>query len=296
MGGRMIERCETNYLAGRLRLAKIWLCLLVGLSTLFGYLMAAGSFSVAGLLLGGGVFLLASGGATLNSWQERLLDRRMQRTRSRPMARGEFSASQALTQAVLLVAGGFWLISGAASVSAACFALGGLLIYNFVYTPLKTKSLFALFPGAVCGAVPPCVGWIGGGGWLNAYNFWLLFGLFFLWQIPHFWLVMLKHRNDYIGGPYPSLLDRFPDTIVKGFFLPWLGSLLVVMMLFPLVAGQGLVWVRWGIILNCLLLGGLFVFQLGGKSRPDYTVLFMALNLALIFHMAIVTLALLMQG
>ena len=136
-------------------------------------------------------------------------------------------------------------ITSTSSLYAALFGLAGLVLYNFVYTPLKKRSLFAIFPGAVCGAIPPCVGWIGGGGSVNAYSFLLLFGLFFLWQMPHFWLVMLMHREDYIGGPYPSLLDRFSDVVVKGFFLPWIGSLLVVMMFFPIVSGHGVIWVRW---------------------------------------------------
>ncbi len=281
------------HLVGRFRLAKIWLCLLVGMSTLFGWLLAAGRFSLSGLLLGLGIFLLAMGGATLNSWQDRLQDGRMRRTRSRPMVREEFSAGQALFQAFLLIITGVLVIHKTASFYAAIFALLGVVLYNAVYTPLKKRSLFAIFPGAVCGAVPPCVGWIGGGGSVNAINFLLLFGLFFLWQMPHFWLVMLMHRQDYINGPYPSLLDRFPDVVIKGFFLPWIGSLLLVMMSFPVVSGQGVVWVRWLIGLNCLLLGGMFALQLGGKQRPDYKMLFMALNLALILHMGGVSLAVL---
>lgn len=280
---------------GRFRLAKFWLCLLVGLSTLFGYLMAAGQFSWSGFVLGSGIFLLAMGGATLNSQQERLLDSRMQRTQLRPMVLGEFSEKQAYFQAFLLIIFGMFCIYRASFFYAAVLSLAGIILYNFVYTPLKKKTVFALFPGAVCGAVPPCVGWLGGGGSVNAYSFLLLFSLFFLWQIPHFWLVMLMHRKDYIDGPYRSLLERFSDVVIKGFFLPWIGSLLIVMLYFPVVAGQGVLWLRWLIVINCLVLGGLFVFQLARKTRPDYKLLFIALNSALVFHMGGVSLAVLLQ-
>lgn len=283
------------HLFARFRLAKIWLCLLVGLSTLFGYLMAAGEVSFTGFFLGGGIFLLATGGATLNSYQERLHDSKMQRTNSRPMVIGEFSGTQALLQAFLLLGAGWAVIAYSGSFFAAFFALCGIVLYNFVYTPLKKISIFALFPGAVCGAIPPCVGWIGGGGGMYAYAFWLVFWLFFLWQIPHFWLVMLMHRDDYVGGPYPSLLDRFSEVIIKGFFLPWIGALLVIMMYFPIVSGQGILWFEWTIIINCLVLGMIFVYELGTKLQPNYRMLFIVLNCALIIHMAVVSLAVLIQ-
>ena len=279
-----------DHLLGRLKLAKVWLCLLVGLSALFGFLMAAGKFSFSGGSLALGIFFLAMGGATLNSWQEKATDSKMTRTRKRPMVRGEFSGGQALMQATLLLTVGT-VLAAIASISAALFALIGLILYNLIYTPLKKKSLLAIFPGAVCGAVPPCAGWLAGGGGIDDYRFWLLFVLFFLWQIPHFWLVMLMHREDYIGGPYPSLLDIFPDGVVKGFFLPWVGSLLIAMLLFSLLPGEGYAGTRWLVILNCLLLGGMFLFQLVRRKRPAYKVLFIALNLSLMVHMGVISLA-----
>ena len=215
-----IRHMKLHQITGRFQLAKIRLCLLIGLSALFGFLMAAGELSVLGILLAIGIFLLAMGGATLNSWQERALDSRMQRTRKRPMAVGEFSSRQAFIQASLLIVGGWLILAGTASFSVALFALTGLVIYNMVYTPLKRKSQLAIFPGAVCGAIPPCVGWLGGGGSLYDYHFWLLFGLFFLWQMPHFWLVMMMHQKDYIKGPYPSLLDQFPTWRSRVFSYP----------------------------------------------------------------------------
>lgn len=106
---------------------------------------------------------------------------------------------------------------------------------------------------------------------------------------------MLMHRDDYVGGPYPSLLDRFSEVIIKGFFLPWIGALLVIMMYFPIVSGQGILWFEWTIIINCLVLGMIFVYELGTKLRPNYRMLFIVLNCALIIHMAVVSLAVLIQ-
>lgn len=284
---------KLDRLRRRFRLAKIWLSLLVGLSTLFGSMMASEKLSITGGFLGVGVYLLAMGGATLNSWQEREPDGHMQRTRRRPMVKREFSDRQALVQASLLIAIGCIILVCSASFFSAFFALAGLVIYNLVYTPLKKKSLFAIFPGAVCGAIPPCVGWIGVGGGVNDYRFWLLFGLFFLWQIPHFWLVMMMYPEDYTQGPNPSLLDKFPQKAVKFFFIPWIGSLLVTMLLFMFQPNPGVISFSWLIVFNCTVLGGLFVFQLGIQKQPAYRLLFIALNMALVVHMGVVSLAIL---
>ena len=283
-----------NRLAGRLRLAKIWLCLLIGLSTLFGYLMARGELRLAGLATSLGIFFLAMGEATFNSYQERELDACMARTRNRPLVRKEFNARQAIAQAILLVLTGTLLIwSSTASLLATLLGLSGIVLYNLVYTPMKRRSLLAILPGAVCGALPPCVGWVSGGGEVTAYNFWLLFALFFLWQIPHFWLVMLMHKQDYQNGLFPSLLDRFPDGVIRGFFIPWVGSLLAVMLLYSFLPGHGFIVGRWWLMANCLLLAMFFLFQLGKKRKPAYRFLFVALNVSLLLHMGVVSAAML---
>lgn len=295
MGKNLLQKSGFDRLLGRLRLAKVWLCLLIGTSTLFGYLMVRGAITVEGVLISLGIFLLSMGGATVNSCQERAVDKKMERTRNRPMARGEFSLFQAGMQGGLLLAGGLIAIYfGSASILAVFLAGSGIALYNLVYTPLKKQSLFAIFPGAVCGAIPPCVGWIGGGGDVADYRFWLLFVLFFLWQIPHFWLVMLMHRQDYRRGVFPSLLDRFPDGVVKGFFVPWVGSLLTIMLLFAILPDQGLAGARWWIVINCLVLGTLFLFQFSSRQQPAYRLLFVTLNISLVVHMGAVSVGLLM--
>ena len=82
---------------------------------------------------------------------------------------------------------------------------------------------------------------------------------------------------------------------VKGFFIPWIGSLLTAMILFVLIPELEMAVAKLLIILNCSLLGGLFILQLGTKTRPEYRLLFLALNFALIVHMSIVSLAVLLR-
>src|SRR5216683_2822861 len=81
--------------------------------------------------------------------------------------------------------------------------------YNGVYTPwLKPNSPFAAVPGAIPGAIPPVIGWVAGGGHLTDAGAVILFGILFLWQMPHFWALALRYRADYAAGGFPMVSER----------------------------------------------------------------------------------------
>jgi protoheme IX farnesyltransferase len=169
------------------------------------YLGASGSLDLTTLfnaLLGTG--LLAGGTNALNQYAERRADALMKRTSKRPLPAGRLKASTALTfSSGISVAGALYL---AVLVNPLTAALGAasLLIYIFIYTPLKRRTWLCTVVGAVPGAIPPMMGWTAASGRLGALA-WVLFGIVFLWQMPHFLAIGWLYRQDYARAGFPML-------------------------------------------------------------------------------------------
>ena len=276
----------------RVELTKVQLSLLIGCSTLFGFVLADPIVGPGTLLTGCGIFVLATGAATLNSLQEYRLDSEFLRTRSRPLPKGTISPRQAGLQALVLCLVGllllFWATGKILPISTAVFAV---FLYNGVYTPLKKKTVLAIVPGAFCGALPPYIGWLAGGGKAFDYTALLLLALFVLWQVPHFWLVLLHFKDEYVGSRLPHFLLLFREESLKRLFIPWLGALVVVMFMFlGLPFPLSLLW-RAVIIANGCLLLGAFIYGLTLRNRANYRILFIILNMALLVHMVILALS-----
>ena len=159
-----------------------------------------------------GTLLLAMGSCAWNEAQECGHDARMVRTRNRPLPSGRVSlAAGALLGAALNLAG-FSILLLAHGWPAALLGLLALAWYNGVYTPLKRVTAFAIVPGALIGALPPAIGWAAAGGDLGSPALLVLCLLFFLWQVPHFWVLMLLHDHDYGRAQFPTLSRHFsPD-------------------------------------------------------------------------------------
>jgi protoheme IX farnesyltransferase len=183
----------------------------------FSALSAAAGFSLAsGHLRNGagsaavGVFLLACAASCLNQYQERETDARMPRTKGRPLPAGTIKPRSALFLFLVLSVSGF-VILRTSSASALPFLLGllALLWYNGVYTRLKRITAFAAVPGALVGTLPPAIGWTAGGGLLTDPQLAFLCFFFFMWQTPHFWLLLLDRGQEYEAAGLPSLTRTF---------------------------------------------------------------------------------------
>jgi protoheme IX farnesyltransferase len=272
----------------RLQLAKVPLCLLIGCAALFGAVLAEPVLSLPLLLVAGGVFIVATGAASLNSLQEQELDGKMARTRNRPLPAGLLTPVQAGGQAVFLLLFGLLVIAaGAKELLPAAVTFGAVVLYNGVYTPLKQKSVMAIVPGALCGALPACIGWLAGGGGATATAI-LIVALFVLWQIPHFWLVILSNRQDYADSRLPNLLNQFDERIMRRLLITWIGALSSVMLLFGALPYPLSIGIRCGVVANGLILPAVFFYWLA-RNPPNYRFLFMALNCALLLHMVLLS-------
>jgi protoheme IX farnesyltransferase len=272
----------------RLRLAKVGLCLFIGSATFFGAILADPVVSLRLAAVAGAVFLVAAGAASLNSLQEQQLDGEMARTRDRPMPTGMLTPRQAGSQAIILLTTGL-LVLVAATNEVLPAALTGIavVLYNGVYTPLKKKTILAIVPGAICGALPAYIGWLAGGGGEAAFPAILLFALFVLWQVPHFWLVLLIYREDYAAASLPNLLKEVQEDSLRRFFIPWIGALASMMLMFATLPYPLPLAARGALIVNALLLPTVFFCRLRSSKTSNYRLLFMVLNGALLLHMVI---------
>jgi protoheme IX farnesyltransferase len=188
-------------------------------SALTGYLLAPSPDPVPMVFLALSVLLLAAGASALNQYQERDIDALMERTRHRPLPTGTMAPRTALAASAILLVSGLIILG---MISAFATALGAFTVlwYNGLYTPLKRRTAFAAVPGALVGIIPPVMGWVAGGGSVNDPKVVALAGLFFLWQVPHFWLLLIANREAYEQAGLPHLSRIFPgDRLAKLTFL-----------------------------------------------------------------------------
>lgn len=151
-----------------------------------------------------GVGLVASGASALNQWFEWDADGRMLRTRRRPVPSGRISRPAAFVFAILLASlGGDWLFLAVGPAPAIIVAVS-LLSYVFLYTPLKRRTWWATIIGALPGALPILAGWTAAGRGVDATGL-ALFGILFLWQMPHFYALAWLYREDYVRGGFRML-------------------------------------------------------------------------------------------
>jgi len=185
------------------------------LTAAVGYVLARGNIdlNIIPVLIGG--FLLAAGSAALNQVQEADIDSKVERTKKRPIPSGSISKTNAFIVSSVLIAIGFVILNIFYGFVVGIVGLSAALLYNGVYTPLKKISPFAAVPGAVIGAIPPLVGWLAAEGLMIDPRIYYLCFFYFIWQIPHFWLLLLFFGDQYKKNDLPSLFDRFSENIIK---------------------------------------------------------------------------------
>jgi len=214
-------------------LAKVKITFAVSLTTITGYVLASGKFDSGLILPTLGIFLLACGSSALNHYQEKDRDAQMDRTKDRPIPSGRISESAALLFALLLSLAGSLLVYYGSGFLALQLALLALIWYNFIYTPLKKKTAFAVVPGSVIGALPPLVGWVSGGGSLADPRALIIAFFFFIWQVPHFWLLLLKYGKEYEKAGYPSLTSIYSEKQIRFTTFIWTMATGVTALMLP---------------------------------------------------------------
>ena len=241
-----LTKPEVNFLILITTFAGFWL----GLPSATGSLPA---FRLASTLIG--TLLVAGGTGTLNQYVERHFDAQMRRTARRPLAAGKMQPSAALRFGILLSSAGVIYLALTVNVLAALLAAFTLISYLFVYTPLKRKTPLCTLAGAIPGAMPPLIGWAAASGKLSL-EAWVLYGIVFLWQFPHFMAIAWMYREDYARARYLVLPfgERRPSFMAWQTLAPCLA--LVPLSLAPaLLGGASLVY-----IVGAFVLGSCFFY------------------------------------
>jgi protoheme IX farnesyltransferase len=143
-----------------------------------------------------GTVLAAGGTLALNQYWEREVDARMERTRARPLPDGRLMPLEALAFGGVITALGIADLAAFVGVGAAAVTLATFALYLFVYTPLKLRTALCTIVGAVPGALPPVTGWVAARDEAGV-GAWILFGILFLWQLPHTLAIARLYRDDY---------------------------------------------------------------------------------------------------
>ncbi len=184
----------------------------VVLAALAGFILgsSAGLNLLQLILTLSGTALASAGGAVLNHYVERDNDALMRRTAQRPLPSGRISPGAALVFGVLLVTGGLALLWWVNMITLLLAALT-ILLYLFAYTPLKRRTTYNTLIGTIPGALPALGGYTAATGMFGTGG-WILFGMFALWQVPHFLALAWMYRKDYARGGHAMLPARNPDA------------------------------------------------------------------------------------
>ena len=195
-------------------LIKFTLSFMVVFSTVVSFLIAPNeiiyvrSKIISVLLLFIGGMLITGSANAINQVIEKDTDALMKRTANRPVASGRMSSAEASAFAVITGVIGLFIYAYWFNYQSALISLFSLLLYGFVYTPLKKVNSVAVLVGAIPGALPCLIGWVAatdevfGIGGLGG---WILFGIQFLWQFPHFWAIAWLAHQDYTTAGFKLL-------------------------------------------------------------------------------------------
>lgn len=265
---------EERNLPLSVRVADFWemtkpgITLMVVLTAGLGFLLAEQGqlsfFLLVHTLLGTG--LVSAGASVLNHVLERDTDALMRRTANRPLPTGRTDPDVALFFGVVLAVCGIVDLAFAVNLLTAFLGVVALAGYVFAYTPLKRRSSLATIIGAVPGAIPPMMGWSAVRNDLDLAA-WVLFGILFFWQMPHFLAIAWLCREDYAKGGFPMLPVLDPDGARTGRQAVLYCAALVPLSLIPSLLGlMGTLYFVGALAFGLIYLGFSFGFA---KTRSN---------------------------
>jgi protoheme IX farnesyltransferase len=272
----------------------IELLLITAVPTLFLAYRGLPSLAVTIVVVFGGALAAGSANA-LNCYIDRDIDEIMRRTSTRPLVKNTVSPRSALTFGLVLAVISVTLFAVTTNLLAAGLALGAILYYVVIYTMLlKRRTSQSTLWGGACGAAPVVIAWAAATGSL-AWPAWLLFGVVFFWQPPHFWALAIKYREDYRSAGIPMLpvVASVRRVLVESVVYSWL-----------MVAVSLAVWPWAGPLYGAVAIvaGALFLYEVhrllylsrgAGADGPDAGDKLVTMRL---FHVSILYLTLVFAG
>jgi protoheme IX farnesyltransferase len=226
-----IQARLANYAA----LSKFRLSSFVVLSSAIGFIIGSQSVSfdwIKFLLFTAGGTLVTFASNAINQLIEKDSDKFMTRTQNRPLPTSAMTQIDAVLFIGITSLAGILTLTFAVNATAGLLSALSLIIYGFIYTPLKKVSSIAVFVGAIPGALPPLLGYVAGTNELNHYAFWLFLVQFF-WQFPHFWAIAWLSYEDYLKANIMLLPSRDGKSKVSAFITLIYTVVLIPLSLYP---------------------------------------------------------------
>jgi len=223
-----------NHIIMLLRLFKFPVILLSTLSAATGYIMTGISLDIRFPIFLLSLMSIAAGSAALNQVQDREFDAKMERTHKRPIPAGRITSRAAGITAIFLLSAGSASMLYNFGLQPFLAGILTISLYNGVYTYLKRISPYAVFPGALIGALPPAIGWSAAGGDIRSITLAGLMFFFYLWQIPHFWLLLGIRSEEYSKAGFPVITRHFSINTFSRIIFIWIAAVLCTGIFLPL--------------------------------------------------------------
>lgn len=220
------------------QLLKFRLSSTVAFSSAIGYMLGARHIEVLNILLvmlGG--FLVTGSANIINQILEKDLDKLMKRTAKRPLPTGALTVTEAVIFCFLTGIAGISILAFNFNILTAVLAIMSLILYGFVYTPLKRLSPICVLVGAIPGGLPPLLGWVAATGVISI-EAWILFGIQFIWQFPHFWAIAWVLDDDYKLAGFKMLPMEGGKNLKTAFQIMTYTLLLIPLSMLPLQFGM----------------------------------------------------------
>src|SRR5208283_2920148 len=181
-----------------------------------------------------GIFFMSCSSCAVNQIQDREFDSRMDRTKTRPLPSGRISLTGAWILVTISFLTGSLILYFGANPVAWGLSLLAMVWYNGVYMYLKRISSLAVVPGSFIGAIPPILGWSAAGRSIFDPSILSVAFLFFIWQVPHFWLLILNFSEDYKKAGLPTLTNLFSPRQLGRITFMWIAATAITGILMPL--------------------------------------------------------------
>ncbi|QAR32594.1 protoheme IX farnesyltransferase [Geovibrio thiophilus] len=267
-----------------LKLIRLKVTILVGLSAFAGTCLfspSAGKNHLYGVLA---AVLLAAGCSALNQWQERQEDSLMERTKDRPLPSGRMKPEEALMFAVILLAVAFTLIIRMKNIPLLASGIAAVAVYNFLYTPMKKKTPFALMTGSVSGALPPVIGFLAAGGSPADMRIFVVAGILYIWQTPHFALLSFKYADDYAKAGFKTLTGTFGEIKTRKFINVWMSGY-ATSLFFAIPAG---IYLHQPVyFIHAFVAAGTYILFFRFRADTDKAFMILNISIALFFMLLI---------
>jgi len=277
-----------------LLLTKARLSALVIVTTIFGYLLAVksvgspiGWWDLTHTVIGSA--LAAAAASVFNQLMEIDIDAKMARTADRPLPAKKIQPAVAFIIGWILAACGIVHLGVKVDPRASAFAAATLFVYMFIYTPMKRRSGFNTLVGAVSGALPPLIGWTAAGGAILEVEPWFLFGLLFLWQLPHFVAINWMYRKEYEDAGFMMWSNGDESGSRTSFLGVFFSILLILLVMAPLFFSFVATWAVVGLVLAAGVMLKYAIHFSRTRLRKDarklflYTLIFLPVALVLSF-------------